>query len=225
MDIAQIILQTGLINKEQLAQALEFQKETGSNLVYIICKMRFVNEDEFAATLAKQSGQQMQKLDAFTPDMDIVGKFPQEFLETNLVLPLKQERGALTVGVASPCSEDFLDELRLIAADKIETVLVPALKLNDCLKRCFGGGDDAEANKVKVPHRHHSARETLTELVHELEDQAKSRMPAIEPKLQGGELYTLETRELVFALIRVLENQGILTAQDILEAGSGANDA
>ena len=224
MDIAQIILQTGLVNKEQLAQALEFQKETGSNLVYIICKMRFVGEDEVAATLAKQSGQLVQSLVGFSPDMEIVGKFPQEFLETNMVLPLKQERGALTVGVASPCSEDFLDELRLIAADKIETVLVPALKLNECLKHCFGG-EDAEINKVKVPHRHHSARETLSELVHELEDQAKSRIPAPASKLQGGELYTLETRELLFALIRVLENQGILTVQDILDASSGAKDA
>lgn len=223
MDITQIILQTGLITREQLQQALNFQKETGGNLSYILCKMRFADELLFAKALSSQTGSKLDLIDNFKIDKELASKFPQAFLEDNLIVPLRREMNTLIVGCALPCPEECLDQLRLMAGQKVESVLVPPLRAHNLLNALYEetAVNTSDATKIKVPHRHLNSREQLTELVQELESEAKD-LPPTDP-LGPGDLYSFETRELLFGLIKTLTEQGLLRIEDIIEAARGLN--
>lgn len=217
MDIAQLILQAGLASQEQLLQAIELQKESGNSLTYIICKLRFAEEEEVAARLAAACGLNADCLETFLPQKELIAKFPQDFLERNQLLPLSRDKGALRVGSPEPCAEELLDELRLIAGEKIEIVLVPAIRTAAVLEEYFGPDKTADDAKIKLPHRHLDGRAALTELVQELSVETKPVKPVSDAAVAEA-LYGYETRELVFGLIRVLEEQGMLQKEELLRA-------
>lgn len=216
MESGQDIIQTGLVSREQLEKAQALQGESGENLTYVVCKMCFADEQELAKALALEAGMEVEYLEGFEPDMEIVKKFTEEYLEDNLLVPLKREGGVLKIGVCSPLADDTLDELRMIAGEKIEVVIVPAVSARKLLDAMLYGGVSEDGSKIKVPHKkqHHSARETLGDLVEELEHEAKERGDEDIP-INSAELYSYETRELVFALLHVLSERGLVSADEI----------
>lgn len=216
MDIAQILLQAGLATQEQLLQAIELQKETGSSLPYIICKLRFAEEVAVAGKIASACGLSCDKLEGFRPDAELLAKFPADFLDKNQILPLSRAGGTLRAGVLQPVGDDLLDQMRMIAGEKVELVVLPPLKAAAVLEQCFGGEAAADDAKVKRPHRHADGRTALNELVQELEGEAEAAPAVVENP--DEELYTFETRELLFGLIKALCDQGMVQKEDIIRA-------
>lgn len=218
MDCAQILLQAGLVTQEQILQALELQKETGSPLPYVVCKLRFADEVAVAGVIARASDMAMVDLEGVKADAELLAKFPASFLEKNRVLPLGRIGGGLRVGVVEPCPEVVLDELRLISGDKVELVVVPPLTALGLLADALEGRQDAGDGKLKRPHRHADGRAALSDLVQELEGQAQNAATA-EPIGNADELlYSFETRELLFALIKTLCEQGLVQKEEIIRA-------
>ncbi len=228
MDVVKVIRQSGLVDEKKLAQAVEFQKETGSHLFYVLCKMRFINDTELVSALSKSFECECEKLDNFVPKPELFSKFPREFLETNLVVPLYQELGTLYVGVVNPADLDLLDEVRLIAGEKVEAVVVSPLKARETIEGFFvPAASVSGSDKLKKPQKSHvSAREKLNELVQELEDEAANADTAESVPASGGhdELYVYETRELLFSLIKVLNRKGLVALEDIIEAAGKGRD-
>lgn len=216
MDIAQVILQAGLASQEQLAQALELQKETGSALPYILCKLRVAEETELAARLAALCRLSADPLEDFIPDMELLSRFPSDFLIKNQLLPLSHMNGRLRVGVIQPCPDELLDQMRLIAGEKVEIVVVPPLRAIAALEDGLGRGREPEGAKVKQPHRHYDGRMVLNELVQELSEEAE--VPKQEKDESDDALYGFETRELLFGLINTLVDLELLQRQDIIRA-------
>ncbi len=217
MDIAQILLQAGLASQEQLLQALELQKETGSPLPYVICKLRFAPEDRTAAAVAAACGLTVASLEGFKADPDLLAKFPAEFLERNRVLPLSRSNGAFRLGVIEPCEESVLDEMRLITGEKVELAVIPPLTAFAVLADALASKQDTPDGKVKRPHRHADARTALSDLVQELEGEAKTPQGTVCAN-PDEQLYAFETRELLFGLIKALCDQGLVQKEDLIRA-------
>lgn len=225
MDSAQFIEDLELISPEQLEQAVEFQKETGSNIYYVICKMRFTTDQKLIEAVRKSCSCDVEKLENFAPKPDLFNKFPREFLEGNLIVPLYQELGTLYVGIPNPADIDLLDEIRLIAGEKVEALAVSPVLARNAVEDFFVPEKSSAAisDKFKKPHKSHSdARQKLNDLVQELESQARhehtEQQPPVQAAAESNELYVYETRELLFGLIKCLSNKGLVSVDEIIAA-------
>src|SRR5438128_4819386 len=98
--IGDILVQEGLITKEQLAKALQEQKQTGMRVGYNLVKLGFIQEIELTKILAKQHKMPAVDLSRFEVDRKLTKMIPSDLAIKNLVIPLKRDGRTLTVAMA-----------------------------------------------------------------------------------------------------------------------------
>lgn len=209
MHIGDMLLQSGIVTKEQLDEALAYQKSIGGHLGHIMVKLGFVTEDRLIQTLSNQLQIPTYDLDGFVPDDDVMAALPEEVLLRLNVVPIRKELGTLVVGVSDPADFSAIDELRMNYGGNVETLLVAPSKARDCLNRYFRHEDKTAGKPSSRQSRR--GRERLNDLVHELERESASS--DADAPAQG--LENLTTRQIVLALVQTLQAKGVLTADEI----------
>jgi type IV pilus assembly protein PilB len=126
--LGDLLVARGYLAPEQLAAALERQRQGGRNrlLGEILVDSEYCTEDQIIECLAEEYGVPYAKLDARMYDPRVVDLLPREFIENNLVLPLFLIRGVLTVAVSEPSNLFLVDEIASLTGDKVQIVAATA---------------------------------------------------------------------------------------------------
>jgi type IV pilus assembly protein PilB len=127
--LGDLLVGKGYITAEQLATALERQRQGGRKrlLGEILVDEQFCSEDQIVECLAAEYGVPYAKLDARLMDPDVVDVLPREYIEENLVLPLFVVRGMLTIAVSEPANLFLIDEIRsLLGKENLQVQIVAA---------------------------------------------------------------------------------------------------
>lgn len=212
MHIGDMLLQSGLITKQQLDEALEYQKSLGGHLGHIMVKLGFVKEDKLISALSEQLQIPTFELEGFEPDPELMQAVPQELVTRLNCVPLKREMGTLVLGVSDPTDFAGLDELRLHAGGNVETLLVAPSKAMDCLNRFYHTDDAAQPEDGRGARK---GRKRLSSLVQELERESAMKDGMVSP---DAKLEDLTTRQIAMGLAAALEQKGVLKAEDIVAA-------
>ena len=100
--LGQVLVEDGLITREQLGQALAEQKASKHRLGYVLVKLGLVQEIEITKVLARQYRMPAVDLSRFDVDSRILKLIPADLALKSIVLPLKREGRTLTVAMADP---------------------------------------------------------------------------------------------------------------------------
>jgi type IV pilus assembly protein PilB len=149
--LGDILIERGLINPEQLRQALAKQKETKEPLGQIMIQLGFLEEAQLRMVLSEQLGVSFLSTDQLKPRMDQRLKecIPTDFAMTNLVLPLDRSGQVLKVAVAKVPDLIFLDNLRKITGYDIVTVLSTETELKRAIELYYSNTDLQEVISSK----------------------------------------------------------------------------
>src|ERR1700754_3235025 len=142
--IGDVLFKEGLITAEQLAKALQEQKQSGTRVGYNLVKLGFVPEVELTKMLAKQHKMPAVDLSRFEVDPKIAKMIPAELAQKNLVIPLKRDGRTLTVAMADPTNLGVLEDLKFITRYDIFPVLAGEYTLRGMIDKTFGSTDDAQ---------------------------------------------------------------------------------
>lgn len=126
LKFGEILVQQGLITKEQLDQALAEQKKTGSPLGEVLVKLKIVGrESDIMIALSQQLNIPVMIGDQLNPraDQRLKDLFPEPMAREKLALPLFRSGKNLTVAFARPFDFLLLDDLRKITGLEIIPVL------------------------------------------------------------------------------------------------------
>jgi hypothetical protein len=104
--IGALLLRSGLLSAEQLAEALEEKEETGQRIGEIVIRRGWVSDGDMARTLAEQFHLEFIDLDAAPPDESVAGLLPPEVARHLEAVPVRVlDDGAILVAVADPVGE------------------------------------------------------------------------------------------------------------------------
>ena len=112
--IGDLLVREGLITREQLAHALQEQKQSGTRVGYNLVKLGFIEENELTKMLARQYKMPAIDLARFEVDPKIAKMIPTDLAVKNLVLPLKRDGRTLTIAMADPTNLGVLEDLKFI---------------------------------------------------------------------------------------------------------------
>src|ERR1044071_6109726 len=135
--IGDLLIQEGLITKEQLDMALKEQKQSGTRVGYNLVKLGFVPETELTKMLARQYKMPAVDLSKFQVDPKIAKLIPGEMAMKNLVLPLKRDGRTLTVAMADPTNMGVVDDLKFITRYDIFPVIAGEFTIRNVLEKIF----------------------------------------------------------------------------------------
>lgn len=129
--IGDMLVDSGLINAEQLEQALKEQKAKGGKLGDVVVHMGLVKEDVLLKTLASQLNVQYVDLDTVDIKSDVIKKIPERVARRFRVLCLNEIEGRYTIGMVDPSDVMAFDELTRLLGSGFQMAVV---KESDLLK-------------------------------------------------------------------------------------------
>ena len=112
--IGRVLTKMGKVTREQVVEALDFQKRKGGALGRILIDLGYIKEADLNFALAAQRGYELISLEGRNITKELVAVVPAQIATTNKVLPIQFDPATkkLTIAMASPENFRALDDLR-----------------------------------------------------------------------------------------------------------------
>ena len=137
--IGRVLTKMGKITREQVIEALEFQKSKGGVLGRILIDLGYVKETDLNIGLAAQRGYEIISLESRTIEPDAIAAVPPQIATTNKVLPISYNKEAKKLVVAMASHENFraLDDLRALMGYEVEVLLADATEIDRLIAKHY----------------------------------------------------------------------------------------
>ncbi|HEX8523551.1 MAG TPA: ATPase, T2SS/T4P/T4SS family [Tepidisphaeraceae bacterium] len=151
--IGRVLTKMGKVTREQVVEALTFQKSKGGALGRILMDLGYIKESDLNVALAAQRGYELVNLDGFKIDDAAIKAVPAQTATTHKVLPVAFDPVGKKLTVVMASHENFraLDDLRSLFGFNVEAKI----------------GDPDQIEKLIAKH-YQAAAESLNEILGEL---------------------------------------------------------
>jgi type IV pilus assembly protein PilB len=133
--LAEILLERGLVDEDQLLAALDAQVATRAPLGPALVASGALTEEQLVGALAEQAGMTYVDLDTADLDPVAVALVPGPVCRRHVVLPVRTEDGALLVAMADPGNVLALDDLRSLTGRPVRPVVASRRALESAIDR------------------------------------------------------------------------------------------
>ena len=144
-DVVGILLLEGVIGNEQLAEAFEFASVKEIKPTEALLTLGYATAEEILTAIARYHGCECVDLSEIVLPPSVVELIPESVARENVVLPLGEKDGVLTVALSDPDDLDTLDKLRFILNRRIKVVLSPRDAIMEAINRHYDGLTVAES--------------------------------------------------------------------------------
>ncbi len=139
--LGQVLVENKVITAEQLAIALEKQKQTGDLLGITLFKLGFVDEENYVLPIvASQMGVEFVNLAQIKIPKDVIKKIPAKIATYYKLIPIEFSNGILTLASAHPLDINIMDGVSLVVREKIKTVLASEKEIVESIRTYYGVG-------------------------------------------------------------------------------------
>jgi general secretion pathway protein E/type IV pilus assembly protein PilB len=142
MGVGTILIERGLLTREQLDQAVSDHRSTGERLDRTIVRLGMVGKREILDVIGEQLAMPVVDISVLDVDDEVLGSLPAKVVFKQQCVPIERRDGMLVVATSDPFEMTALDELRLIAGCPIELVLAEEEELRQFIRTHYGVGGD-----------------------------------------------------------------------------------
>ncbi|HPD18185.1 MAG: Flp pilus assembly complex ATPase component TadA [Candidatus Goldbacteria bacterium] len=153
MLIGEMLVEEGIITKEQLKDALEEQKKTGEKIGEILIRMGYISKEILWTFLGYQMGVPYINLDEITNiRQDVLKLIPEQLIRSEKLIPVNKQGKVLTVAMSDPLNFLVIDDLKATTRCEIDARLSSPDDINKLIGKYFGfkEEDSGEIAKAKV---------------------------------------------------------------------------
>ena len=138
--LGELLLEKGVITKEQLEEALSLQRGRckGKALGQILSESGFVGEEEIYGALAMQLGYPYIKIRNCSIDKEVLSLIPQDAAEKLSVLPIDKIGNILTVAMLNPLEEESLKDIEETLGLKIKIFVTTPSEFKKAITENYG---------------------------------------------------------------------------------------
>ncbi|HXV77483.1 MAG TPA: hypothetical protein VD788_14305 [Candidatus Polarisedimenticolaceae bacterium] len=137
--IGEILVQRGLLDQEQLEQALNAQLVYGGHLGTCLIERGFVNEDELGQALAETYGVGYASAKELTDvPGPIIECLPRKIVEKHSMIPFRVRNGTLDLALINPKNVEALTEAACTTGFRARAWVAPEIRIYQALERYYG---------------------------------------------------------------------------------------
>ena len=130
------MIESGLINSEQLQEALREQKITKDFLGNILVRRGYIKESSLLEVLSKQFNIPHLRVKDIYINLALVRKFSYSLISKYKCFPVEQDEESVTVALSNPLDAVAIGELeRAVAPLKLKVVLTYRRDIEEVIKR------------------------------------------------------------------------------------------
>ena len=113
--LGELLMERGLISKQQLDEALALQKDKGGLIGEILVDLGFAKEEEIAKTLTAQYGFPYLPLSNYEVDSQIINIIPGRVARQYLLIPIDKIGENLTIAMSNPLNIHAIEDVELLS--------------------------------------------------------------------------------------------------------------
>jgi twitching motility protein PilT len=125
-----LLVEYGLINENQLRDALKRQGQLGGQIGSILIDMGFVSTDDLLNFLSKQLGVPSANLFNLDIDQEVLKLLPLDKIKTMKILPVATDENSLTLAMVNPQDMMTVREIEFTLGRKVHPVVVPSFQMD-----------------------------------------------------------------------------------------------
>jgi hypothetical protein len=135
--LGEILVAEGLINQEQVAEALRVQEKTGERLGEVLVKAGYTTETEIAKTLCAQFAKPYIKASRYDIPKDVLSLLPPKLMVEHDFVPLDRFGNLLIVAMAGLLDANCLAQIQKLAGCDVEVYIATSSDVRQTLRKLY----------------------------------------------------------------------------------------
>ncbi len=148
LKVGEILVQQGIIKKEQLLKAIEEQKKTpNQRLTAVMISLGFVKEASVRQALEAFYKLPAIDVTSFDIDREVIQLVSKNLCEKRNLIPLQKAGSNLVVAFSDPSNMDDRENLRMLTKLKVQPVVGTPTAIATAIEKYYGGQQREEVLK------------------------------------------------------------------------------
>ena len=139
--LGELLIERGVITKEQLDKALAVQKAEGGLIGQILVKLGFTSEEEIAQALTAQFGFPYLPLKNYEIGKEVIKLVPENVARQYCLIPVDRIGNALTIAMSNPLNVQAQEDIELITKCKVQVFVSTMTDINQAIDRSYEKGE------------------------------------------------------------------------------------
>jgi len=136
--LGELLIDRGIINREQLEQALARKKETGRLLGETLIEMNFASEEDVVDAVSSQYRIPYLPLKHHEVNKDLLGTIPMELALRHHCFPVDKVGGIITVAMENPLDEKACEEVAAACKSKVLCFVSTHSEIRSAIEEHYG---------------------------------------------------------------------------------------
>jgi type IV pilus assembly protein PilB len=137
--VAELLVRGGIVTREQLTQAQEKERDSGSTTFKELVRLGFTTEETLTEFLAKHFGIEKVEINPAEIEDTVFNLIPPQLVQKHQLVPLKLVGSTLTVAMADPTDLVAINEVKFITGYGVRVVLASPSTIKNAgasVRRC-----------------------------------------------------------------------------------------
>jgi type IV pilus assembly protein PilB len=131
------LIEQGLITEEQLAIALDENKQTGIPIGSVLVKLGYITLDQLRETLSAQLGIDHVEAKDLKIEADVIKFLPENFIKENKIVPIRIEGPHIIVGMVNPNDKQALSQIVYLTGHQPVPLVLTHIEYQKCIDNYF----------------------------------------------------------------------------------------
>lgn len=135
--LGELLLEKGVLKKDQLEKALKIQKQKGELLGTILVSLGYVTEEQIAQAITVQYGFPYLPLSSYEIDSELINIIPENVARQYCLIVVDKIGNTLTIAMANPLNLQAVEDIELMTGCKVQTFVSTMTDINNALARYY----------------------------------------------------------------------------------------
>ncbi len=136
--IGDLLIERGVINKQQLDEAISYQKEKGGLLGEALMELKHAPEEDIAQALTSQYGFPYLPLANYEIEPEVVAAVSAEMCRKFCLIPIDKIGASLTLAMANPLCTEAIEEVEAASHCSVQTFVSTSTDIRNAIKKHYG---------------------------------------------------------------------------------------
>ena len=146
--LGEILVENGLLNSEQLAQAVNEQQQTHEKIGKILVRSGFISDEQLMEALEFSLGIPRVRISQLDINPEVVKMLPTTMLSKHKILPLSINQGRMTLIMSDPLNYHAIDDVRILTGMDVVPVMASEREMESAIQQHVALQVDSKMEKL-----------------------------------------------------------------------------
>lgn len=135
--LGELLIEQGVINKDQLNKALDVQREKGGLIGQVLVALGFATEEQIAQALTVQYGFPYLPLENYEINEEAIKLIPENVCRQYGLIAIDKISDTLTIAMSNPLNVQAIEDIELITSCKVQTFVSTLTDINKSISKYY----------------------------------------------------------------------------------------